>query len=140
MIEQNAQNFEHKELEADMQRLSKEILEKRNLPEYKDFSNKEIIKETIRPIIKQDAKLLKPENKTADEEAEKSFLPDYALDFSPEKKLEVEKLIDEVFHKGKLFKAIKNVKNHNYDPNVVDAFHDALAGKLSVELEKRKLI
>ena len=110
MIEQNAQNFEHKELEADMQRLSKEILEKRNLPEYKDFSNKEIMKEKMRQIIKQDAELLKPKNKTANEEAEKSFLPDYALEFSSEKKLEVEKLIDEVFHKGELFKAIKNVK------------------------------
>ena len=138
MIEQNAQNFEHKELEADMRRLSEEILGKRNLPEYKDFSNKEIIKESIRPIIKSDLELSKPENKTANEETEKSFLPDYALELPIEKKLEVEKLIDEVFHKG--LKVIEGLKNHNYSPNVVDAFHDALAGKLSIELERRKLI
>ena len=138
MIEQNTQNFEHQELEADMRRLSEEIIEKRNLPKYKDFSNKEIIKESIRPIIKSDAELLKSENKTANEETEKSFLPNYALELPLEKKLEVEKLIDNVFHKG--LKAIEDARKHNYDAEVVDAFHDALAGKLSEELEKRKLI
>src|SRR3989338_97974 len=108
MIEQNAQNFKHKELEADMRRLSEEILEKRSLPEYKNFSNKEILKETLRPIIKSDKEQLKPENKIATEMAEKGFLPDYALEFSPEKKLEVEKLIDAVFHKG--LKAIDDMR------------------------------
>lgn len=141
MIEQNTQNFEHKELEADMQRLSREVMEKRSQPEYKEFSNKEIIKETIRPIIKSDTKSLREENSAAIE-SEKDFLPDYALEFTAEKKLEVEKLIDNVLHKG--LKAIQdfkeNVKKGKYNAEVVDAFHDSLAGKLSDELEKRKLI
>ena len=137
MAEQNTQNFEHQELEADMQRLSREVMEKRNLPEYKDFSNKEIIKETIGQIIKPDTERLKIENKDI-VETEKTFLPDYALELPPEKKLEVEKLIDSLFHEG--LKAIDDVRKHNYDAEVVDTFHDALSGKLSDELEKRKLI
>ena len=73
MIEQNTQNFEHKELEADMRRLSEEILEKRSLPEYKNFSDKEILKETLRPIIKSDTEQLKREDKIVTERTEKNF-------------------------------------------------------------------
>ena len=138
MIEQNTQNFEHKELEADMRRLSEEILEKRSLPEYKNFSDKEILKETLRPIIKSDTEQLKREDKIVTEKTEKNFLPDYALELPSEKKLEVEKLIDAVFHKG--LKAIDDMRKYRYDAEIVDAFHDALVGKLSDELEKRKLI
>lgn len=140
MTEQNTQNFEHKELEADIQRLSKEVLEKRNLPEYKDFSNREIIKETIRPLIRPDEQRAEIENKAVIE-AEKSFLPNYALTLSAEEKLEVEKLIDSIFHKRQgLFKVIAEVKSGKHGAGVTDAFHDSLTEKLIDELEKGKYL
>lgn len=151
-LDTNPQNFEpriaeqsslrgtHQELEVDMQRLSREVLEKRKLPEYKDFSNKEIIKETIRPFIKPEEQGANIENKFAIEAGEKDFLPDYALDLPAEEKLQVEKLIDAVLHEG--LKAIEEVKDNKnkYSARVVDTFHDSLSGKLSNELEKMKLI
>ena len=37
-------NFEHNALEADIQKLSKEIVDKKELPEHKDLSERDIIK------------------------------------------------------------------------------------------------
>lgn len=136
MAEKNIQNFEHSELEADIQRLSREIIEKKKNPEYKDFSDKELIKETIRPIINSTAKQAENGNKMPFSSAEKTFLPDYAIGLSDEEKLKVEKLIEAVFHNG--LKAI--TESQKNEASVIDAFHDALTDKLFEELKQKKIL
>ncbi len=135
-MELNSQNIEHKVLEADIERLSKEIAEKKNLPEYKEISEKELIKQVLQPIIKQgtnDKKQVISEN----EKTKEIVLPDYLKDSPAETKLQVEKLIDSVFHQG-IDKVVKIAKQTN--PFVLDAFHDALTDRLYEELKNRKLI
>ncbi len=66
-----------------------------------------------------------------------SPLPQYAQDAPAETKLEIEYLIDLAIHQG-LTKA--NAQARTSSPFVVDAFHDALVGKLYPEFERRGLI
>ncbi len=125
------QNFEQGALEADIERLGREISEKRNLPEYKNLPEKELVKQTLGPIIKPQTK----EEQTA--EVRKTILPNYLKDSSPETKLQVEKLLDSVFHQG-IAKTIKEAQEAG--PFILDVFHDALTDKLYEELKNRKMI
>ena len=129
--------FNHNILERDIERLGKEIREKQSLPEYKELSEKEILKQTIQPLIKrpsvQQASLTAQPAKPAEE----TILPDYLKDSPAEIKLQVEKLVDTVFHRG-VEKTIKEAKQ--LGPFILDAFHDALTDKLYDELKKRNLI
>lgn len=132
----NSQNFEHSALEADIERLSKEIAEKRKLPEYKELSEKEIIRQKLQPLIKPGVQLIKPAVQSI-EQTKETFFPNYLKDSSPEIKLQVEKLVDLVFHQG----IEKTVKEANQaGAFILDAFHDALTDKLYEELKNRKLI
>ena len=128
--------FNHNIIEKDIERLSKEIAEKRNLPEYKEVSERELIKQTLQPLVKQ--AISDKEQATREEkETEETIIPDYLKDSPPEIKLQVEKLIDSVFHQG----IEKTVKEANQaGPFILDAFHDALTDKLYDELKKRNLI
>lgn len=150
MPDLNYQNFEHKSLDADVERLSHEIKEKKNLPEYKDSSEKEVLKQTLQPIIQQQTlKQNEPINKqkkvssrqsTSKSEIMESekILPDYLKDYPDDEiKNRVEKLIEMVFNEG-LEKAIKEaVKAGGF---ILDAFHDSLTDKLYDEIKKRNLI
>lgn len=127
--------FNHNTLERDIERLSREVQEKKNLPENKEKSEKEIIKQTIGPLIQQAAS--DSQGAASDEEVQESVLPEYLKESPEEIKLEVEKLVDSVFHNG-LAKTASRVRKA--DPFVLDAFHDALTDKLYEELKKRKLI
>ncbi|MEK7114515.1 MAG: hypothetical protein AAB832_00405, partial [Patescibacteria group bacterium] len=123
--------------EADIERLSKEIAEKRNLLEHKNLSERELIKKSLEPMIKQTQ--LSDQRPTTDDQQQigSQVLPDYLKDSPVEIKLQVEKLIDAFFHQG-VEKTIKEAqKNGDF---VLDAFHDALIDKLHEELKKRKLI
>lgn len=142
----NHQNFEpfesaqgkHSALEADIEKLSKEVAEKRNLPEYKELSEKELVKEHLRSIIKPPITGgEKPVVKSQEPSAVSEILPDYLKDSTAEIKLQVEKLVDLVFHQG-LEKTVKEAKKTR--PFILDAFHDALSDKLYEELKKRKMI
>lgn len=131
------QNIGHSALEADIKRLSREIAEKRNLPEYKEVPERELIKQTLQPLVKQPS--IQPSKPTTQPAApaEESIIPDYLKDSPPEIKLQVEKLVDSVFHQG----IEKTVKEANQaGPFILDAFHDALTDKLYDELKKRNLI
>src|SRR3989344_2615329 len=126
--------FNHNTLEKDIERLSREVSEKRELPEHKGSSEREIIKQTIQPLVRQRAdESQSGVQQTSDED---SVLPDYLRQSSPESRLEVEKLIDAVFHEG-LGKTVKVARAAG--PFILDAFHDALTDKLYDELKKRKL-
>ena len=64
-------------------------------------------------------------------------LPQYAESAPAETKLEVEYLLDVAFHQG-IVKATSEAMKSN--PFVLDAFHDALVGKLYPELQKRGIL
>lgn len=127
--------FNHNTLEKDIERLSQEISEKRELPEHKGLSEREIIKQTIQPLVQQSGD--EPQSGTQQTSNEQSILPDYLQKSSPEARLQVEKLIDSVFHEG-LHKTVENARAAG--PFILDSFHDALTDKLYDELKKRKLI
>ncbi|MEK7555473.1 MAG: hypothetical protein AAB516_01475 [Patescibacteria group bacterium] len=137
MAELNPQKFEQSALEADIERLSKEIIEKRNLLEHKELSERELVKQALRPLVRQ--VLTQSTTPAAQSTAPvgESILPDYLKDSPAEIKLQVEKLVDSVFHQG-IEKTAKQARQAG--AFILDAFHDALTDKLYEELKKRKLI
>jgi len=128
--------FNHSIIEKNIERLSKEIAEKKNLPEYKEVPERELIKQTLQPLVRQ-ATSDKQQVTKKEEETKETVLPDYLKDSPPEIKLRVEKLVDLVFHQG-IEKTIKEANQAG--PFILDAFHDALTDKLYDELKKRNLI
>ncbi len=64
-------------------------------------------------------------------------LPDYAANAPAETKLEIEHLLETAFREGIM---AANTKAARSSPFVLDAFHDALAGKLYPELKKRGIV
>ena len=130
------QNFEHKALEADIERLGKEISEKRKLLEHKNLSDRELVKQTLHSVVKQ--AIIEPQTAVSQPSPTQSnVLPNYLQNSSTDVKVEVEKLIDLTLHQG-VEKAIKAaVKSDSF---ILDAVHDALTDKMYEELKKRKLI
>lgn len=133
----SAEGGEHSALEADIERLSKEITEKKKLPEYKEVSARELIKQTLQPLIKQPVSQPTQVKKPPVTSTEEKILPDYLKNSPAEIKLQVEKLVDSVFHQG-IEKTVKEAQKAG--AFVLDALHDALTDKLYDELKKRKLI
>lgn len=137
MPEVNQQNFEHSILEVDIERLSKEIAEKRNLLEHRNLSERELIKKSLKPMITQ---ITSDKRQAITDDRQQigiQILPNYLKDSPAEIKFQVEKLIDAFFHQG-IKKTIKEAQKSG--GFVLDAFHDALTDKLHEELKKRKLI
>lgn len=132
MAEEQRASFEHEALEVDIKRLAEEIRRTRERPELKGASSQEIIKQSIRsftPTV--------PQSQLQPGGASKSPLPAYAADAPAETKLEIEYLLDLAFHKGI---SAANAEATKSNPFVLDAFHDALAGKLYPELQKRGIV
>ncbi|MEK7146749.1 MAG: hypothetical protein AAB772_00655 [Patescibacteria group bacterium] len=135
MLDSN-QNFEHNALEVDIEKLGREVSEKRNLPEYKDISEKELIRQFLKPMINQVS------NQSGQSVVQKSsqdsgVLPSYLKDAPAEVKLKIEKLIDAVFHQG-LKKAVSEAKKSGFF--IEDAFHDALTDKFYEEMRGRGML
>ncbi len=135
--------FNHSIIEKDIERLGKEIAEKRNLLGRENLSERELIKQALHPLIKSTTNDLRlttnNKRQTIDDQQQigNQVLPNYLKDSPDEIKLQVEKLIDAFFHQG----IEKTVKEANQaGPFILDAFHDALTDKLHEELKKRKLI
>src|SRR5262249_44429545 len=105
----------------------------REHPEFQNASERALVKESIKafPAL--------PANQSAAQAPtpSRSPLPSYADASSPEVKLEIEYLIDTAFRHG-IGKALEESKKSPYF--VQDAFHDALAGKLYPELQKRGIV
>lgn len=125
--------FEHASLEADMGRLAAEIAKHRENPELKSSGERELLRQAIRSI----GPIPAPAPSPATSEEPQGPLPDYAKSASPETKLEIEYLVDLALHTG-IEKA--NSAARQSSPFVLDAFHDALAGKLYSELQKRGIL
>jgi hypothetical protein len=134
-------SFEHAALEADMKRLAAEIGNHRDRPEMKDAPERELLKEAIRAFPRFDKSA--PSTPVVSvpipqvQNNNGSPLPDYAKDAAPETKLEIEYLLDCALYQG-LGKALAEADKSPYF--VRDAFHDALAGKLYPELQKKGII
>ena len=119
-------------LESDLSHLAGEIAKHKESPEMAGTSDREVIKQAIRSMPAPPAPKT-PQSGVADD----SVLPAYMGTATPATKLEVEDFIRIAFKEG-IAKATSVAKKSN--PFVLDAFHDALAGKLHEELVKRKLI
>ena len=131
-------NFEHNALEADIEKLSKEIADKRQLLEHKGLSEREIIKKIIHPIVKQ-APIINQQSDVSGKiaDTQNQNLPDYLKDAPADIKLQVEKLIDLAMYYG-IEKAAKTANQFN--AFIVDAFHDAITDKLYDELKNRGIL
>ncbi len=131
MPEEIIPQFEHQALEADMDRLAGEVMKARENPELSSVAGQEILKQAIRTVhFTHQSAVPQPDGPN-------SSLPQYADSAPPETKLEIEYLIDLALHSG-LAKASDASKHA--PPFVLDAFHDALAGKLYPEFKRRGLL
>jgi len=133
--------FEHA-LAADIERLATEIKNQRERPDLKNAAEKELVKEAIRsfPHLEKDPSTIAKQAPAASASSPatnanpKSPLPDYAQNAPAEVKLEIEYLMDVALRQG-LSKALSEAQKSPYF--VQDALHDALAGRLYPELQKR---
>lgn len=122
-------------LEADIERLSKEVKEKKSQPQFQNFSDKDFVKQSVATTITSSTSNFSVQQDF--DKIEQEVLPNYMKEASPELKLKVEELVELVFKKGIISAAQEAQK---YGPYVVDAFHDAITDKLYEELKKRNLI
>jgi hypothetical protein len=135
----SSSSFEHA-LEADMKTLAAEIHRTQEMKDRKNAEGLDAVKEAIRafPQLGHD----RPDGNgvpvapvTPGEE--NSPLPLYAQNAPAEIKLEIEYLLDLAFRKGISTAVQESAKSPYF---VQDAFHDALAGRLYPELQKRGLM
>ncbi len=132
-------SFEHQVLEADIKTLAAEIHRTKELKDVKNAEGMDVVKEAIRafPQLNHQAGNNGVPVVPATQGQANSPLPAYAQDAPAEVKLEIEYLLDLALHKG-IGPALAESEKSPYF--VQDAFHDALAGRLYPELQKRGLI
>ncbi len=130
-----------KALEADIVHLAEQVKNIRELPEMKNASEAEILKEAMkvfpRPGIEHMPIPTPAQTQSVSDDVAKSVLPEYAENAAPEVKLEIEYLVEVAFKHG-IVKALEDAKKSS--PFVEDAVRDALAGKLYPELQKRGIV
>lgn len=122
-----------------MRTLAAEIKRTQELKDIKNAEGLDVIKEAIRafPQLERPSANGVPRAPAAAVPEDNSPLPAYAQSAPPEVKLEIEYLIDIAFRKGIGTALAESAKSPYF---VQDAFHDALAGKLYPELQKRGVI
>jgi hypothetical protein len=127
-------------LEADMKTLAAEVQRAQELKDVKNAKGLEVVKEAIRAFPQLGHEVPNangvPAAPATPGQAH-SPLPAYAQDAPAEVKLEIEYLLDMAFQKG-ISAAMQESSKSPYF--VQDAFHDALAGRLYPELQKRGLM
>jgi hypothetical protein len=132
-------SFEYAALEDDMKRLAEQIKSQRERPANETKTERELVREAVSTFpsfqgLRNRVPSTSPAAKTDDSQ---SPLPDYAKDAPAEVKLEIEYLCDVALRKG-IGTAMSESEKSPYF--VQDAFHDALAGKLYPELQKRGIV
>ena len=123
-----------------MKTLAAEIQRTQELKDVKNAEGLDVVKEAIRafPNLERPSGNGVPvPTSPAAAPLSDGPLPAYAQSASPEIKLEIEYLIDIALHKGIGPALTESAKSPYF---VQDAFHDALAGKLYPELQKRGVI
>lgn len=126
-------------LETDMKTLAAEVRRTQEMKDTKNAQGLEVVKEAIRAFPKLDhgAENGAPVTPAAAAAQAASPLPAYAQNAPAEIKLEIEYLLDLTFQKGIAVAMKESAKSPYF---VQDAFHDALAGKLYPELQKRGVL
>jgi hypothetical protein len=137
-------------LESDMQQLAAEIRGQRERPEMKDAAEQELVREAIRAFPESAESKNQPQAAAQSADAGQqagaasaggdnpaSPLPAYAQHAPAEVKLEIEYLLDIALKKGIGPALAESQKSPAF---VQDAFHDALAGRLYPELQKRGVV
>lgn len=130
MPEELPSKIDHATLEREIQNLAREVREKINALLRKPEEGE------MRNIIRESMISGAPSATPADKPSP-AVLPDYLSSASPEVKLKIERLVDKVFHAG-IGKTLAEAKKEG--PFFLDAFHDALSGKLYEEMKRRKII
>lgn len=139
-----------KSFDKDLDVLAAGIQHNREKAVEKNYSEQDLVKEAIRAFpnfekvpasvpVPQPVAAPAPAATVAAQSspAASNALPDYAQNAAPEVKLEIEYLLDLALNQG-ISKALARSENSPYF--VQDAFHDALAGKLYPELQKRGIV
>ncbi len=128
-------------LENHLVRLGHNVTRQREMPENKNLSEREIVKQSLRSMAQEENLPVSPAGVPVSAPASSpanDFLPDYLSDGSDQAvKKSVERLLKVVVD-GDLDKAI--LEGRKYPPFVEDSFHDALVDKLMPELMKRGII
>ncbi len=139
------QNFSEN-LEKSFARLSHEVAKRVELPENRDLSERELVKESLHSLAQSEgspASNLNNPIPSAPVSAPTSvpgedFLPGYLSDNENESiKKSVEHLI-QIVVQDDVIEAVKEAKR--YPPFIEDAFHDALIDKFLPEMKKRGII
>jgi hypothetical protein len=124
-------------LESDLSRLAAEVAKHKENPEMAGASEREMIRQSIRSMVPAPPSQAQKTGSDDTGAVDDSVLPAYMDTAAPAAKLEVEDLLRMAFKDG-ITKATHAAQRSN--PFILDAFHDALAGKLHEELKKRKII
>ena len=130
-------NINYNTFGEQIEQIGQEVLEKKALPEYKDVHEKEIVKEVISPLIKQSVVENQQEKVIENQDEREKYLPEYMATEPAEVKEKVEELIQVAFDENIVKAASRASKRGDY---FVDAFHDALSGKIYDELKQKKVI
>jgi len=122
-----------------MKTLAAEITRAQEAKDIKNSQGLEVVKEAIRafPQLDHAGENGVPATPAVAAAQASSPLPAYAQHAAPEIKLEIEYLLDLAFQKGIATAMNESAKSPYF---VQDAFHDALAGKLYPELQKRGVL
>jgi hypothetical protein len=127
-------DFSPEVAERDIQAVSAEVKRHQESPEARLMTGQELVRKSIRSYTGLPAQT--PQQVVAQKD-EDSVLPAYAVGSSSETKHEVEHLLGLAFREG-IIKATDEA--YKSSPYVLDIFHDALAGKLYPELQKRGIL
>jgi hypothetical protein len=115
----------HEALEADIERISAEIGKHKESPETKHLEGKELVKKSLQTV------------QTGNPVSELIEFSDQFEEAPAEDKIKVEKLLDQAIHEG-ILKADREARQSG--PFVLDAFHDALAEKITPLLKEKGVI
>jgi hypothetical protein len=119
----------HPALEAEISRLSAEILRRRE----GGVEGREALKQSLEEGRERAGAPQPPE-----QISKETVLPGYALGDSPETRLFVESIIDKLWHDGDLDAAWK--KANKGGPLALDLFHDALTGAFHDAMKQRGIL
>lgn len=132
MPEEISQAFGENVLEKDLERLAAEVRMREQNPDAKEMRGEDLVRESLKVFAPPPGASPAPA-----QDASLGIVPNYARGASPEAKLEIEYLIDIALQKGIAAASALAAKTN---PFVLDAFHDALAGKLYDEFKRRGIL
>lgn len=137
-MDNNFQKIEQTQISQDIEKLGKEISDQKVNPEIKNYSERDLISQSIGQKLYPQGKIPITDQKTQPVPVEDDkYLPDYLKSSDQGTKNAVEKLLEDTIRNG-LASGINEARK--MPPFILDAYHDALIDKLHEELKKRGMI